>query len=120
MLGDGAAALAGSSGLPVAPGGPQDAPRIDAHVPIEAAILNGHDGLREMRWQVGRGDLPAFEDAASRESVAVLRLDDEGTRGRVHLQAAIEGQGRHAIADDQDQQDGEAAGDHKHVTQSDA
>ena len=115
LLGDGAAALARAAGLPVAPGGPQDAPWIDAEVAVEASVLDGHDGLGEVGGHVGCRDLGALEDAAGREGLAAIRLDDQGARGRVDLQAAVQRQGRDAVADDQDQQDGEAAGDDEGV-----
>ena len=120
LLGDGAAALARAAGLPVAPGGPQDAPRIDAKVAVEPAVLDGHDGLGKVGGHVGRRDLGALEDAAGREGLAVVRLDDQGARGRVDLQAAVERQGRDAVADDQGQQDAEAAGDDEGVAEPDA
>ena len=64
--------------------------------------------------------LVALEDAAGREGLAAIRLDDQGARGRVDLQAAVERQGRDAVADDQGQQDGEAAGDDEGVAAPDA
>ena len=120
LLGDGAAALAGAAGLPVAPGGSQDAPRIDAKVAVEAAVLDGHDGLGEVGGHVGRRDLGALEDAAGREGLAVVRLDDQGARGRVDLQAAVQGQSRDAVADDQQKQDAEAARDNEGVAEPNA
>ena len=57
LLGDGAAALARAAGLPVAPGGPQDAPWIDAVVAVEPSVLDGHDGLGKVGGHVGCRDL---------------------------------------------------------------
>ena len=92
--------------------------RIDADMVVEAAVLDGDDGLLEVLGHVGGRELRALEDAARREGLAVLRLDHQGARRRVDLQAAVQGQSRDAVADHRDEQESEDAGDDEDVARS--
>ena len=51
---------------------PQDAPRVDAAVLVEAAVLDGEDGLRQVSRQIGGCQLGALEHAAGGEGLAVV------------------------------------------------
>ena len=78
LLGDGAAALARAAGLRIAEHRPGEAAQVDAAVLVETAVLDRHDGLREMRRQIGRRQLVALEHAARGEGLAVVGLEHQG------------------------------------------
>ncbi len=61
-------------------GGAKDAERIDAHVRIEAPVLDGDEGLRQMRGQVLERDVGAGHLAAGGEDAAVEAGDLDGRR----------------------------------------
>jgi hypothetical protein len=72
LLGDRRAALHGVAGAQVAHEGPGDGGVVDAGVLVEAAVLDGHDGLFEHRRDLARRhDDPALVAAQHRQQVGL-------------------------------------------------
>ena len=71
LLGDGAAALADAAGLDVGDHGPADGARVDAPVPAEAAVLDGDEGGRGQRVELGDRHRPVLDGAAAGDRPAL-------------------------------------------------
>ena len=80
LLGEGRAALRGAAMQHVAHAGAQDAPRIDAVMRVEAAVLDGDERLRHVIRQFAQRHLGAAHVAAGGERRAVEAEDQH--RGR--------------------------------------
>ncbi|MGY4380796.1 hypothetical protein ACVWZ3_008435 [Bradyrhizobium sp. i1.3.6] len=66
--------------------GPQDANRVDAEMRVEAAILDGDEGLRQIGGQVLQRDVGARHLAALRQHTAVDADDLDRRRALGNLQ----------------------------------
>ena len=95
----------------------ENAARIDAAVLVEAPVLDGEDGLRQVIRQIGCCELGTLEHAAGGKGLAVIGFDHQGARGRIDLQAAVQGQGGDAVPDDHDKQDCHRPADNQDMAQ---
>jgi hypothetical protein len=71
LLGDGRGALDGGAGAGDRDEGARHADRVEAEMGVEAAVLGGDDGLREVVGQIGQTDRLAAGVAAIGDQLAV-------------------------------------------------